>query len=155
MIRFDQPVSVRDLQGNELVLDSVYSKALFREGPITQVWLVRHVGAVEGASLFLILKTCRIPLSSDEAVLKKHIQSLEARLEELTHLPSHQNTVQPLAFKISRSETSETIVDQGWTISVLMHQASRGNLHDLLEITSPLELAVGRAWTIQTLEGLG
>lgn len=155
VVRFDQPASVRDPQGNELVTDSVYGKVLFREGPITQVWLVRHVGAAEGSSFFLVLKTCHIPTSSDEALLKRHIQSLESKLDELTHLPAHQNIIHPLAFKMNRSESSETSASHGWTISVLMQQAGKGSLHDLLEMTSPLELAIGRAWIIQILEGLG
>lgn len=155
MIRFDQPACIKDPQGNELVIDTVSGKILFREGPVTKIWLVRHIGAAEGSSFFLVLKTCQIPSSSDEALLKKHIQSLESKLDELTHLPVHQNIIHPLAFKINRSQSSETSANQGWTISVLMQQAGKGSLHDLLEITSPVELAVGRAWIIQILEGLG
>ncbi|KAI4287854.1 MAG: hypothetical protein L6R35_002883 [Caloplaca aegaea] len=155
VVRFDQPACIKDPQGNELVIDSVYGKILFREGPVTKIWLVRHIGAAEGSSFFLVLKTCQIPSSSEEALLKKHIQSLESKLDGLTHLPVHQNIIHPLAFKINRSQSSEMSANQGWTISVLMQQAGKGSLHDLLEITSPVDLAVGRAWIIQILEGLG
>lgn len=137
------------------MIDSVFGKISFREGPVTKVWLVRHVGAAERSSLFLVLKECHISTSSNETPLKKQIQSLESKLEQLTHLPIHQNINRPLAFKVERSETWESSKAKGWTISILMEKAGRGSLHDLLEISSPLEPTIGRAWTIQLLEGLG
>lgn len=154
IIHFDQPAITRDLQGNELTTGSVHGKILFRDGPITKVWLVHHLGAAEGSSFFLVLKECNILMSKNET-LRREIQNLESHLEELTHLPVHQNIIRPLTFKIKRAGVSETSTNQGWTIFILMDKAGRGSLHDLLEMTSPLELAVGRAWTIQLFEALG
>ncbi|KAI4208021.1 MAG: hypothetical protein LQ346_000185 [Caloplaca aetnensis] len=127
---------------------------IFQEGPVTRVWLVRHVGAVEGSSFPLVLKECHVPISASEVSLKKQIQGLESKLESLSRLPIHQNIVRPLAFRIERSETSQASQSRGWTISILLEKAGRGSLHDRLE-TGQLEVALGRAWTIQLLEGLG
>ncbi|KAI4177787.1 MAG: hypothetical protein LQ343_000251 [Gyalolechia ehrenbergii] len=140
---------------NEIVVDSVYSKAFFREGPVTRLWLVRHVGASEFSSFFLLLKDCYIPASANEILLKKQIQTLELKLEALTHLAIHPNVARPLAFKIERAEVSETSEDSGWNVSILLEKSGRNSLHNLLEMTGPLELSVGRAWIIQLLEALG
>lgn len=135
--------------------DAVHGRIMIREGPVTKVWLVRHVGSSEESDFFLVLKECHIPGPFDEANVKKHIQSLEAKLEELTHIPAHPNIVRPLAFKIARADILETSKDQGWTISVLIEKAGRGSLYDVLEMTGSLDPTAGRAWAIQLLEGLG
>lgn len=136
------------------MIEAVFGKMIFQEGPITRVWLVRHVSAAEGTSFPLVLKECHVPTSQSELSLKKQIQGLESKLENLTRLPIHQNVIRPSAFKIERSGASEASRSQGWIISILMEKAGRGSLHDRLE-TGPLEVALGRAWIIQLLEGLG
>ncbi|KAL8941474.1 MAG: hypothetical protein Q9216_002202 [Gyalolechia sp. 2 TL-2023] len=155
LIHFDQSADLRDPAGNEIAVDSVYGKAMFREGPVTKTWLVRHVGASEHSSFFLLLKECCIPTSASETLLKKQIQNLELKLEALTHLAIHPNVARPLAFKIERADVSERSEDPGWNVSILLEKSTRSSLHDLLEMTGPLELAVGRAWIIQLLEALG
>ncbi|KAI4260276.1 MAG: hypothetical protein LQ352_000398 [Teloschistes flavicans] len=155
VIHFDRPAVLKDPWGNDVVADAIHGKILVQEGPVTKAWLVRHVGASEGSNFFLILKGCHVPARSDELTVKKHIQNLELKLEELTHLPSHSNIVRPLTFRISRSETSGMNQVQGWDINVLIEKAGRGSLHDVIEMLSPLDVAVGRAWAIQLLEGLG
>ncbi|KAL9596121.1 MAG: hypothetical protein Q9219_006020 [cf. Caloplaca sp. 3 TL-2023] len=155
MVRFDQPVNIRDPKGSELVVDTVYGKILFREGPTTNVWLVRHLGASESSGFFLLLKDCQISASGDEMQLKKQIQILESKLEELTQLAAHPNIARILAFKIERIEESEAIEGQVWGVSILVEKSTRDSLQDLLEMTGPLDLAVGRAWSIQLLEALG
>ncbi|KAL8714288.1 MAG: hypothetical protein Q9225_006603, partial [Loekoesia sp. 1 TL-2023] len=155
LVHFDQSIIIKDPEGNELVTDSVYGKIFFRQGPICKLWLVRHVGAPERSSFFLLLKECHIPASASETSVKKQIQNLESKLETLTHLAIHPNVARPLAFKIERYEVSETSQDQGWSVRILTERSGRNSLHDLLEMTGPLELAVGRAWIIQLLEALG
>ncbi|KAL9587779.1 MAG: hypothetical protein Q9212_000071 [Teloschistes hypoglaucus] len=155
VIRFDQPAVLKDPQGNDVVADAIHGKILIQKGPVTKVWLVHHIGASEGSNFFLVLKGCHIPTRSDELTVKKNIQNLELKLEELSRLPSHPNIVRPLTFKISRVEASETSQVQGWDINVLIEKAGRGSLHDVIEMLSPLDIAVGRAWAIQLLEGLG
>ena len=154
-IHFDQPATLRDPQGNELVTDTVHEKIAGREGPITKVWLVRHVGSPSELDAFLIVKDCYIPGPSDDANLKKHIQNLEAKLEGLMRTPMHPNIVRPLTFKIARADAYELGKDPGWRIDVLVERADRGSLHDALEIAGRVDVAVGRAWAIQLLEGLG
>lgn len=136
-------------------MDAVYGRTLFREGPIARISLVRHSGASERSRFFLLLKECHIPASANESLLKKQIQTLELKLEALTRLASHPNIVRPLAFKIERTEILETCEESGWNVSILLEKSGRNSLHDLLEMTGPLELAVGRAWIIQLLEALG
>ncbi|KAL8843154.1 MAG: hypothetical protein Q9170_000284 [Blastenia crenularia] len=155
IVRFDQSATLRDPDGNELVIYSVYGKILFRQGPVTKIWLVRHVGAPERSSFFLLLKECHIPASANETLLKKQIQNLELRLDALNHLPVHQNVARPLAFKVERSEVSESGKDQGWSVSILIEKSGRNSLYDLLEMAGPPELTTGRAWAIQLLEALG
>ncbi|KAI4204441.1 MAG: hypothetical protein LQ350_001198 [Teloschistes chrysophthalmus] len=155
VIHFDQPAVLKDPQGNDLVADAIHGKILILEGPVTSAWLVHHIGAPAGSNFFLVLKGCHIPTPSDELTVKKNIQNLELKLEELTRLPSHPNIIRPLTFRISRAEASETSQVQGWDINVLIEKAGRGSLHDVIEMLSPLDIAVGRAWAIQLLEGLG
>lgn len=155
LVHFDQSTTIKDPEGNDLVLDSVYGRNFFREGPICKLWLVRHVGAPERSSFFLLLKECHVPASASEISVKKQIQNLESKLEALTHLAIHPNVARPLAFKIERFEVSETSKEQGWNVKILTEKSGRNSLHDLLEMTGPLELAVGRAWIIQLLEALG
>ncbi|KAL8764219.1 MAG: hypothetical protein Q9184_000188 [Pyrenodesmia sp. 2 TL-2023] len=154
LVQFDQPANLKDPRGIDAVIEAVFCKMIFQEGPVTRVWLVRHVSATEGSNIPLVLKECHVPTSQSELSLKKQIQGLESKLENLTRLPHHQNVIRPLAFKIERSEASQASQGQGWMISILMEKAGRGSLHDRLE-TGPLEVALGRAWIIQLLEGLG
>ncbi|KAL8640931.1 MAG: hypothetical protein Q9228_002205 [Teloschistes exilis] len=155
VIHFDQPAVLKDPRGNDVVAGAIHGKVLIQQGPATKVWVVHHIGASEGSNFFLVLKGCHIPARSDELTVKKNIQNLELKLEELTRLPSHPNIVRPLTFRISRSEASGTSQVQGWDINVLIEKAGRGSLHDVVEMLSPLDIAVGRAWAIQLLEGLG
>ncbi|KAL9026896.1 MAG: hypothetical protein Q9196_004508 [Gyalolechia fulgens] len=155
IIHLDQSAILKDPAGNEIVVGSVYGKVFFREGPITRIWLVRHVGASECSGFFLVLKECYIPASGDDILLKKQIQTLELKLEALTQLAIHPNVARLLAFKIERAEVSERSEVTGWNVSILLEKSERNSLHDLLEMAGPLELAVGRAWIIQLLEALG
>ncbi|KAI4279172.1 MAG: hypothetical protein L6R38_005099 [Xanthoria sp. 2 TBL-2021] len=154
-VQFDQPAAIKDPQGNELAIDAVHDQVAISEGPVTKVWLVRHVGATVASNFFLVLKECHVPVLSDETSLKKQIQNLESKLERLTHLATHPNIARPLAFRIERSEMTDTTKDQGWNVFVLMENAGRGSLYDLLEMTGPLDPAIGRAWAMQLFEGLG
>ncbi|KAL8730589.1 MAG: hypothetical protein Q9181_004602 [Wetmoreana brouardii] len=154
-IRFDQPAALKDPQGNDIVIDAVHSKTALQEGPVTKVWVVRHVGAAAGSGFFLILKECYISVLSNEGQVKKSIQVLESKLEGLTNLSAHPGVVRPLTFKVVRSEASEASTAQGWNISVLIEKAGRGSLHDLLEMAGSLDLGAARGWAIQLLEGLG
>ncbi|KAL8848837.1 MAG: hypothetical protein Q9221_006133 [Calogaya cf. arnoldii] len=154
-IHFDQPAVTRDPHGNELAIDAVHDKIAISEGPVTKVWLVRHVGATVFSNFFLVLKECHVPVLSDETSVKKQIQSLESKLERLTHLAAHPNIARPLAFRIERSEMTDTTKDQEWNVFVLMENAGKGSLYDLLEMTGPLDPGIGRAWVMQLLEGLG
>lgn len=154
-VRFDQPATIKDPQGNELAIDAVNDKVAISEGPVTKVWLVRHVGATVASNFFLVLKECHVPVLSDETSVKKQIQNLESKLERLTHLATHPNIARPLAFRIERSEMTDTTKDQGWNVFILMENAGKGSLYDLLEMTGPLDPAIGRAWALQLFEGLG
>ncbi|KAL8927956.1 MAG: hypothetical protein Q9208_002031 [Pyrenodesmia sp. 3 TL-2023] len=154
LVRFDQPANLKDPRGIDVVIEAVLGKMIFQEGPVTRVWLVRHVSAAEGSSFPLVLKECHVPTSQSEPSLKREIQGLESKLENLTRFPTHPNIIRPLAFKIERSEALQASLKQEWIISVLIEKAGRGSLHDRLE-TGPLEVALGRAWIIQLLEGLG
>ncbi|KAL8803587.1 MAG: hypothetical protein Q9182_003092 [Xanthomendoza sp. 2 TL-2023] len=159
-IEFDPPALTKDPEGNELEINAVYGRIALYEGPVTKVWLVRHVGAVEDSEYFLTLKECHIPALRDETLMKlkkKGIQNLERKLEEYTRLAAHPNIVRPLAFRIARAGATETINDQGWNVMVLMEKALEGSLCGLLgllEMTGHLDAGVGRAWAIQLLEGL-
>ncbi|KAL8690904.1 MAG: hypothetical protein Q9218_003756 [Villophora microphyllina] len=185
---FDQPASLKDPQGNDIVIDAIYGKTITQEGPVTKVWSVHHVGSSETSKSFLVLKEFCVRARSDDMTVKKAIQNLELKLEELTHFPPHPNIIRPLTFKISRSEAAETrqiqgspegarsdaqgsvgilpdssrradasstVPTGGWDINVLIEKAGRGSLHDTLETINSLDIAVGRAWAIQLLEGLG
>ena len=154
IVRFDQSTTFRDLDGSELMINAVYGKILFREGPVSKLWLVRHIGAHQHLGYSLLLKECQIQASGSDVSVKKQIQNLETKLEALTHLAVHPNVARPLAFKIERFEVSDSSKTQGWSLKILMEKSGRNSLHDLLEMTGPLELAVGRAWIIQILEAL-
>ncbi|KAL8866669.1 MAG: hypothetical protein Q9174_006160, partial [Haloplaca sp. 1 TL-2023] len=154
-IHFDQPATLKDPQGNELVTDTVHAKIAGSGGPVTKTWIVRHVGSPSQMDAFLIVKNCYIPDPSNDATLKKHIQNLEVKLEELMRIPTHPNIIRPLTFKIARGDAHELGKDPGWQIDVLVERADRGSLHDALEMTGIVDVAVGRAWAIQLLEGLG
>ncbi|KAL8810511.1 MAG: hypothetical protein Q9200_002524 [Gallowayella weberi] len=159
-IKFDPPAFTNDPEGNELEINAVYGRTALYEGPVTKVWLVRHVGATGDSEYFLTLKECHIPALSDETLIKlkkKRIQNLERKLEEYTRLAAHPNIVRPLAFRIERAGATETVKDQGWNVMVLMERAVEGSLCGLLcllEMTGHLDAGVGRAWAIQLLEGL-
>ncbi|KAL8914067.1 MAG: hypothetical protein Q9172_007161 [Xanthocarpia lactea] len=152
---FDQPAVTTDLQGNELMINAVHDRIAISEGPVTKIWLVRHVKADVDSKFFLVLKEGHVPVLPDENSIKKQIQNLESILERLTHLESHPNIARPLAFSIERSEMTDTTKEQWWKVSVLMEKAAKGSLYDLLEMTGPLDPGVGRAWAMQLLEGLG
>ncbi|KAL8779084.1 MAG: hypothetical protein Q9213_007112 [Squamulea squamosa] len=124
------------------------------EGPVTKIWLVRHVEASISSNYFLVLRECHVPVQSDET--KKQIQKLESRLERLTHLATHMNIAKPLAYRIDGSKAMDTTTQApGWTVSVLVEKAGKGSLYDLLEMTGALDPKVGRAWAMQLVEGLG
>ncbi|KAL9040767.1 MAG: hypothetical protein Q9180_001715 [Flavoplaca navasiana] len=154
-VQFDQPAVIRDPEGNELTIDAVHNKVVVSEGPVTNVCLVHHVGAPAGSKFFLVFKDCKLLVHGDELLVKKQIQNLESKLEELTHLASHPNIASPLAYRIERSEMTDATKDQGWNVSVLMEKADKGSLYDLLEMTGPLNPEIGRAWAMQLFEGLG
>ncbi|KAL9000043.1 MAG: hypothetical protein Q9169_001288 [Polycauliona sp. 2 TL-2023] len=146
---------IKDPQGNEIAIDAIHDQVTLSEGPVTRVSLVRHVGAAPGSKSFLVLKDCLVPVLSDEPMVKKQIQLLESKLERLTHLATHPNIARPLAFRIERSDMTDTTKEQGWAVSILMEHAGKGSLFGLLEMTGPLNPGTGRAWAMQLFEGLG
>ena len=91
-LSFDQPVPVKNPKGTVIMLRTVYSKILYREGPATTISTVqpwaRHEGddSITQGLPFLVLQECRIESQKNEEIVKKHIQNLETRLDRLKNL---------------------------------------------------------------------
>ena len=91
-LSFDQSVFVKNSKGVVITLRAVHNKTKYREGPVTTVSSVqpwaRHeeIDSAQEAPSFLVLKECRIEAQKNEELMKKHIQSLESKLDRLKNL---------------------------------------------------------------------
>ena len=153
-VHFDPAIEVTDPKGNEVEVHAVSEKVLVGQGPVTEVWSVRHDRAPASIPNFLLLKECCIPVLTDMDLATKEIQSLETKFSELIRLPPHPNIANPLAFRIRSAQMLEGSKGDGWDVSILMELAEKGSLHDMLECISNVVAVDGRAWAIQLVEGL-
>ena len=91
-LSFDQSVAVKNPKGAVIMLRTVHNKIKYRQGPVTTISTVRpwarheETDSVEAAPCFLVLKECRLESQKNEDSMKKHIQSLESKLDRLKNL---------------------------------------------------------------------
>lgn len=121
---------------------------------MTKVSKVHYEGAPQESPQFLALKECHLSVLNDENDLKRKIQILELKLDQLTHLTLHTNIARPLNFSIQRSLVMHGVDVPGWDVKVLVEFAEKGSMQDLLETVGSLNPSNGRAWTIQLTEAL-
>ncbi|KAL9044807.1 MAG: hypothetical protein Q9214_002082 [Letrouitia sp. 1 TL-2023] len=153
-VQFDRPTTVKDLSGHTIVIHAVHGRIGFRQGPVTKVSKVHYEEAPQESPQFLALKECHLSVLNDENDLKRKIQALELKLDQLTHLALHANIARPLNFTIQRSLAMSGVDVAGWDVKVLVEFAERGSMQDLLETVGSSNPSNGRAWTIQLTEAL-
>ncbi|KAL9612098.1 MAG: hypothetical protein Q9167_003285 [Letrouitia subvulpina] len=153
-VHFDRPTTVKDLSGHSIVIHAVNGRVGFRQGPVTKVSKVHYEGAPQESPQFLALKECHLSVLNDENDLKRKIQALELKLDQLTHLALHANITMPLNFSIQRSLAMHGSNVPGWDVKVLMEFVEKGSMQGLLETIGSSNPSNGRAWTIQLTEAL-
>lgn len=153
-IQFDQPITIKEPEGNIITFQTVHSKVDYRQGTVTKVSTVHPLGSRAGSAPILALKECYIEVLNDEEGLKKQIQDLESKLDVLKHLAPHSNILKPLNFNIERSLGDETVSSGGWDVSILTMRAEKGSVKELLDIIGILNIESVRTWTMQLLEAL-
>ncbi|RDA82916.1 hypothetical protein CP532_6051 [Ophiocordyceps camponoti-leonardi (nom. inval.)] len=152
-IDFDQFCNTVDRTGNPYTFRSVSGKCDARSGPVCTVYTVRPVLAQGTSSQALALKEAVIRSGGrDPKDVKKQVQSLESRLEQLKGSKTlhHRHLVHVLDFKVESAAASSA-----WTVSVLSNLADKGSLDELLELAGNLELDKVRSWTRDLLDALG
>lgn len=153
-IQFDQPITIKDPEGNIITFHTVHQKVDYRDGTVTKISTVQPVGSRVGSTPILALKEFHIDILNDEEGLKKRIQDLESKLDLLKHLAPHPNIQKPLNFNVERSLGEEESTSGGWDVSILTMRAEKGSVEELLDIIGILNIESIRPWTMQLLEGL-
>ena len=89
---FDQSILVKNSKGAVISLRTVHNKTKYRDGPVTTVSTVQPLAHREDVDLVLeapcslVLKECRLEAQKNQELMKKHIQSLESKLDRLKKL---------------------------------------------------------------------
>lgn len=153
-VEFEQPISL-DIEGRDdpMIFQSVSSKVLIRQGPVSKVFTVQPEGTGE-APILILKQTDLDTKSSDQGLFKKHLQALEVELDALKKI-RHQNILSLLDSKVHKSILEDgRESDASWTVSVLTQYAEKGSLEEFLDIAGNLGVNKVRSWTIELLDGL-
>ena len=145
-LAFDQDIKTKTREGSIVTVKSIKNKTRYRKGPVTSVYTASTDLPQEHLP-FLVLKECSLTPQGSEENLKKAVQGLEISLESLVHLPSQNNILKLLGYRLEKQSI-------GWSLHLLTPFAQRGSLRDLLETIGHLEIGTVRAWTIEIIEAL-
>ncbi|CAH0005326.1 unnamed protein product [Clonostachys byssicola] len=153
---FDQFCSTTDRSGNPISFRSVTGKCDPLQGQVSVVYVVRPVLSNGQGSYTMALKEAVLRASNKESKdLKKHIQGLESRLQDLKHSKAlqHRHLVQVLDFKVENS-SSHSATSSNWKVSILTPLADKGSLGEFLELAGRLDIGKVRSWTRDLLDAL-
>ncbi|OAQ77210.1 protein kinase (Gcn2) [Purpureocillium lilacinum] len=156
-IDFDQYCDTTDKTGNVLTFRSVSGKCDERRGQVSVVFTVRPVLAGGQSSQTLALKEAVLKSSGKDCKdLKKQIQSLESRLQDLKSGKKiqHRHLVEILDFKVESGLPDDSAALNAWTVRVLTPLAEKGSLDELLELAGHLGIDKIRSWTRDLLDAL-
>ncbi|OLN84913.1 eIF-2-alpha kinase GCN2 [Colletotrichum chlorophyti] len=154
-IIFDRPCQTTDKTGNIISFQAVFGKSEIAKGPVSSVYSVWPVvGTGQDCPNLALKETVLRTTTKDNAVFKKHIQSLESQLEALKKV-RHRNLLEVLDFRVEREKNSaEKSSTSLWTVSVLTPGAEKGSLAELLDLAGQLDTSKVRAWTRDLLDAL-
>ena len=156
-LEFDQICCITDKAGDTISFRAVAGKCEPREGRVSVVYTVRPVLSNGQGSHTMALKEASLrPTGKDVKDVKKQLQTLEAKLQDLKHTRGliHRHLVEVLDFKVEGSSTTNSGRANAWNVSILMPLADRGPLEELLELAGRLELGKVRSWTRDLLDAL-
>ena len=152
---FERPSSrIKSPSGKAFVLSAVYHKVFYRRGNSAKIYLVQPNESVtdEDSEVFLCLKQYELPDSL--LGVKRKVQELEMRLDQLMRMSDHPNITKPLNFRMQRVSESNVGANLVWSTTLLSYFTPKGSLQDFLGITGTLDSKVAKAWFMQLLEGL-
>jgi eukaryotic translation initiation factor 2-alpha kinase 4 len=151
-LAFDRPISIQPQGGASAVtFTAVRHIEWLAEGPVTQVSTAKPIvdmEPVEKKPKFnptIVVKRFQ-QNNANNASIKQAFLALEEELEKLRALPSHQNVVQILDFRVDVGDICQ--------VNVLTQHANRGSLKNELLAYSVLPVDRVRAWTVELLEAL-
>ncbi|CAG8962148.1 hypothetical protein HYFRA_00005194 [Hymenoscyphus fraxineus] len=155
-LKFQQPITFADINGDPFVFQAVTSKVFLRQGSVSKCFTVRPVAHQVDAPTLALKQADLDAGSRDQNVFKKQLQILETELKSLKEI-RHQGVLDLLDFKVQKSTESadeELSSDSTWTVSILTEFAEKGSLEELLDITGSLGISKVRSWTIELLDAL-
>lgn len=145
-VSFDRVISFQH-ERDTIECTAVEGLLPFREGPVTEQFLVKPVGSSEAVTLVLKRVNIGGGESSVNSLVKKAITEFEEEMEDIKRL--RQSTIMSVFdFKI------EHMADSGWEINILVEYLSKGSLGEKLEDDGHIAVAKVRSWTIDLLEAL-
>ena len=168
-IDFNKPTvitGVESFQGEQLPFKRVSHRVPFGQGLITDVSTVLPEDSLAAPSNFFVLKECMVkirssnvaqdqePATSVRESRKKNVQRLEDRLNQLMHTQKNEHIANVLNFRVQQMLSNETGSILGWSVSVLVENATYGSLHDFLLATKAMEIRVAKPWILNIATGI-
>ncbi|PHH90491.1 hypothetical protein CDD83_3524 [Cordyceps sp. RAO-2017] len=156
-VDFDQFCDITDRTGNSITFRSVAGKCDARQGQVSTVYTVRPVLPHGQSSQVVALKEAVLrSTGKDPKDVKKQIQSLESRLQDLKTVKrvQHRHIVEIIDFKVESGLPDDPAASSAWTVRILTPIADKGPLEELLELAGNLEIDKVRSWTRDLLDAL-
>jgi len=145
-VSFDRVIELQ-YDGKTTECTAVEGLLPFRNGPVTQQFLVKPVG--DHGPVTLVLK--RVQVGADKpahsAQLKRAITEFEEEMEDIKRL-RQMTILNVFDFKI------EQLPNSVWEINVLVEFADKGSLGEKLDDDGHIAIARVRSWTVDLLEAL-
>ena len=142
---FDQPVHIKQVDGDTLTFQAVTIVKSLGKGPIAETMEVRPVAIPSGTTSSVPCLTLkRFEILQRQA--KKAMLDLEDDLERLKGL-SHENLLNVFDFQM-------THVGSSWRFDVLLQEASGLSLDEVLRIAQSMPVQKARGYAVDILQAL-